>query len=88
MPPASAELLAALDEGVGLLAADGGIVASNAAMRGVLASWGGTDAPAADLRGLAVAADDEARLRAGEAIEVARGGQQWRVRGRAADGGT
>ncbi|MFO0277955.1 MAG: hypothetical protein ACK533_11815 [Planctomycetota bacterium] len=86
MPPASAELLAALDEGVGLLAADGGIVASNATMRGVLAAWGGTDAPAADLRGLAVAADDEARLRAGEAIEVARGGQQWRLRCRAADG--
>jgi signal transduction histidine kinase len=86
MSPAPADLLAVLDEGVGLLAAAGGITAANDAMRGVLAAFGGAGAPAADLRALAVDADDEARLRAGEAIEVVRGGRHWRLRCRAAGG--
>lgn len=88
MPPAPADLLAALDEGVGLLAADGGVVARNDAMRAVLAACGAHGGPAADLRGLAVDAADEARLRAGEAVEVDRRGRHWRLRACVADGAT
>jgi signal transduction histidine kinase len=86
MPPAPADLLAALDEGVGLLAADGGVVASNDAMHAVLAAAGASGAPVADLRGLGVDADDEARLRAGEAVAVAHAGRHWRLRCRAVAG--
>lgn len=88
MPPAPADLLAALDEGVGVLAADGGIDARNDALRAMQAACGRAGAPAGDLRALGVDAADADRLRRGEAIALARSGRRWRLRCVALDGAT
>lgn len=76
----------ALAEGIAGLDAAGGLQPRNDAMRGLLAAWSRPGAHAADLRAIGLDAGDEARLRAGEPVDVGVRGRHWRLRVVAADG--
>ncbi|MBM3974818.1 MAG: hypothetical protein FJ301_12030 [Planctomycetes bacterium] len=81
-----AALSAALQEGIAAVAASGALTAHNEAMRAVQAAFSRPGAHAADLRALGVDPADEARLRAGEPVDVSVRARHWRLRLVAADG--
>lgn len=81
-----AALTAALQDGIAVVDAAGAIAPRNDAMHALLAAFSRPGAHAADLRALGVDPADEARLRAGEPVEVSVRARHWRLRLVAADG--